>query len=59
MLEFDVWFNNGLLRAFPKVDVEKIISDKDKIAFIYGDERREVFINLDNVNCIERVMKED
>ena len=61
MLEIDVWFNNGLLKRFPKVDEDKIIVDTNSIAFIYGDDRTDVVINLNNVNYIERhnIVKED
>lgn len=61
MLEIDVWFNNGLLKRFPKVDEDKIIVDTNSIAFIYGDDKTDAVINLNNVNYIERhnIVKED
>ena len=54
MFEIIVWFNDGLLKRFPKVDEDKIIVDNNSIGFIYGDDRMNVFINLNHVNCIER-----
>jgi len=61
MLEIDVWFNNGLLKRFPKVVEDKIIVDTNSIGFIYGDDKTDVVINLNNVNYIERhnIVKED
>lgn len=55
MLKMDIWFKDGFVRAFPKVDTDNIIVDNNNMAFfIYGDKKKDVFINLNNVNCIER-----
>ena len=52
MQRLEVWFNNGLFRAFPHV-TEMTFKEEAKMALIiFGGDHKSV-INLDNVNFYE------
>ena len=54
----EVWFNNGLFRAFPKVDMNSLERDGTHIEFLLGDSspKHRAHLNLNNVNFLE-IMK--
>ena len=57
-MRIEVWFNNGLFRAFPKVN-EKSLDENDDgilnkvIAFEFGENKHKALISTRNVNFIE------
>ena len=53
MRRIEVWFTNGLVRSFPKVDVISIKEKDDKLTFTFGEHEHQAVINLNNVNFIE------
>ena len=55
MIRLEVWFNNGLFRAFPKVKPETIQNKEGFLVFIFGECSNQANINLSNVNFIEQM----
>ena len=61
-MRIEVWFNNGLFRAFPKVKKETLIAeDKNQreLTFVFGGGEHEAVINMENVNFIEVMENEN
>lgn len=59
-IRVEVWYTNGLFRAYPKVDELSIkMEEKDRfMSFTFGEHNHSACINMDNVNFIE-YMNED
>ena len=53
MRRVEVWFTNGLFRAYPNVETNTIKEEDGKLTFTFGEHKHQAVINLDNVNFIE------
>ena len=56
MRRIEIWFNNGLFRAFPNVQESTIRKDGEFLIFVFGHDHV-ANINLSNVNFIEEFME--
>jgi len=55
-MRFEVWFNNGLFRAFPNVDTNTIKRTNEYLSFIFGkNQDHRANINMNNVNFLEEM----
>lgn len=55
-MRLEVWFSNGLFRAFPHVVVDTIETEESMVTFEFGESgTHSVYLNLDNVNFMERI----
>ena len=53
MKRLEVWFNNGLFRAFPKVTEMRFIDEGKTIEITFGDGKHKTRINYNNINFYE------
>lgn len=53
MRRIEVWFTNGLFRAYPNVETNTIKEEDGKLTFTFGEHKHQAVINIDNVNFIE------
>lgn len=54
-IRLEVWFNNGLFRAFPHVVVDTIETGESMVTFEFWESgTHSVCLNLNNVNFMER-----
>ena len=59
-MRIEVWFNNGLFRAYPFVNKFSMEKTDTTLVFEFGPlEKHEAYINLNNVNFIEYMPEED
>lgn len=50
----EIWFKDGLFRAFPYVKQDTVeIRDDGTLNFVFGNGEHEAIINMSNVNFIE------
>ena len=59
MKRIEIWFNNGLFRAYPKVVDYKFDDTDRRMAMTFGEHKHTAFVNLENVNFIEVMDDED
>ena len=54
-MRIEVWFNNGLFRAFPKVNKETLKEEESlrEVSFEFGENKHIAVINMQNVNFVE------
>ena len=59
-MRIEIWYNNGLFRAYPYVDKSSIEKIGEELTFKFGPlTKHDAYINLKNVNFIEKIPDED